>query len=98
MTAPFLVRCCLGAIACASGCTWSLCWAEEPAAVDEPTANSAAVVIVEHARFTVLTPELIRMEWSADGRFEDRASLVFINRRLPVPRFQHVIADDKSKV
>jgi alpha-glucosidase len=47
------------------------------------------VVIVEHARFTVLTPELIRMEWSADGRFEDRASLVFINRRLPVPQFSH---------
>ncbi len=40
-----------------------------------------------HARFTVLTPQLIRMEWSADGKFEDHASLVFINRRLPVPKF-----------
>jgi alpha-glucosidase len=30
---------------------------------------------------------MIRMEWAADRRFEDRPSLVFINRRLPVPKF-----------
>jgi len=41
------------------------------------------------ARFTVLAPELIRMEWAADGRFEDHASFVFLNRRLPVPPFEH---------
>jgi alpha-glucosidase len=28
------------------------------------------------------------MEWAADGKFEDHASLVFLNRRLPVPKFQ----------
>ena len=28
------------------------------------------------------------MEWSEDGKFEDRASLVFINRRLPVPPYR----------
>ncbi len=27
------------------------------------------------------------MEWAADGKFEDRASLVFLNRKLPVPEF-----------
>ena len=43
---------------------------------------------VGNARFTVLTPELIRMEWAADGKFEDHASFVFINRRLPVPKFE----------
>jgi alpha-glucosidase len=41
-----------------------------------------------NARFTVLTPELIRMEWAADGKFEDHASLVFLNRRLAVPKFE----------
>jgi hypothetical protein len=51
------------------------------------TAAAAAIVIKGHARFTVLTPQLIRMEWSADGKFEDRPSLVFINRRMPVPAF-----------
>jgi alpha-glucosidase len=54
---------------------------------DNPVADPKAVVVAGHARFTVLTPQLIRMEWSADGRFEDHASFVFINRRLPVPKF-----------
>ncbi|MGA7342438.1 MAG: TIM-barrel domain-containing protein [Terracidiphilus sp.] len=55
---------------------------------DDPVADPEAVVIAGHARFTVLTPQLIRMEWSADGKFEDHASFVFINRRLPVPKFE----------
>lgn len=55
----------------------------------DPHANPAAIVTFGHARFTVLTPQLIRMEWSADDRFEDRASLVFLNRRLSVPQFTH---------
>ena len=52
-------------------------------------ADPKAVVTVENARFTVLTPQLIRMEWSADGKFEDHASFAFINRKLPVPKFEH---------
>jgi alpha-glucosidase len=54
---------------------------------DNPVADPKATVTLGHARFTVLTPQLIRMEWAADGKFEDHASFVFINRRLPVPRF-----------
>ncbi len=53
----------------------------------DPVANPKAVVTEGNARFTVLTPELIRMEWSTDGKFIDSPSLVFINRRLPVPEF-----------
>ncbi len=53
-----------------------------------PVADPKAVVQFGNARFTVLTPQLIRMEWSASGKFEDRASLVFLNRRLPVPKFE----------
>ncbi len=56
-------------------------------AVDNPLADPKAVVTVGNARFTVLTPQLIRMEWSATGKFEDHASFVFINRKLPVPKF-----------
>ena len=55
---------------------------------NHPVADPKAIVISGQARFTVLTPQLIRMEWSASGRFEDHASLVFINRRLPVPKFK----------
>ncbi|MGA8151364.1 MAG: TIM-barrel domain-containing protein [Terriglobales bacterium] len=54
-----------------------------------PVADHRAQVVDGHTRFTVLTPQLIRMEWAADGKFEDHASLVFINRHLPVPHFEH---------
>ena len=57
-------------------------------AAENPVADPRAVVVLGNARFTVLTPELIRMEWAADGKFEDHASFVFINRRLPVPKFE----------
>ena len=56
--------------------------------VNNSVADPRAVVTVGNARFTVLTPQLIRMEWAADGKFEDHASLVFLNRRLPVPKFE----------
>ena len=52
-----------------------------------PVADPKAIVTVGKARFTVLTPQLIRMEWAADGKFEDHASFVFLNRRLTVPKF-----------
>jgi alpha-glucosidase (family GH31 glycosyl hydrolase) len=55
----------------------------------DPVADPRAVVTTAHARFTILTPQLIRMEWAADGKFEDHASLAFLNRRLPVPEFTH---------
>jgi alpha-glucosidase len=55
--------------------------------VYNPVADPKSVVTVGNARFTVLTPELIRMEWAADGKFEDHASFVFLNRRMPVPKF-----------
>ena len=61
-----------------------------PASAEEtwnPVADPRAVVVEKSARFTVLTPRLIRMEWAADGHFEDHASLVFVNRRLTVPDF-----------
>jgi alpha-glucosidase len=63
-------------------------------AVHSPLADPKAIVSLGNARFTVLTPALIRMEWSADGRFEDSPSPVFINRRLPVPRFHRKLSDD----
>jgi alpha-glucosidase (family GH31 glycosyl hydrolase) len=55
--------------------------------ITNPIADPRAVVVVGKARFTVLTPETIRMEWAADGKFENHASFVFINRHLPVPKF-----------
>lgn len=53
-----------------------------------PEAAPEAVVQREQVRFTILTPSLIRLEWNPGGHFIDASSLVFVNRRLPVPRFQ----------
>lgn len=52
-----------------------------------PVASGQAVVVQGHARFTVLTSRLIRMEWAEDGVFEDRATLGVVNRCLEVPSF-----------
>jgi alpha-glucosidase len=57
----------------------------------KPVASQDAMVELGRVRFTVLTSRLIRMEWAADGKFEDHASLVFLNRRLPVPSFKKSI-------
>ena len=62
----------------------------------DPIADPKAIVRVGNARFTVLTPQLIRMEWAADGKFEDHASLVFLNRHLPVPKFAVSTTDGGS--
>ena len=62
--------------------------AEEGTMHANPKAAPEATVVCGNARFTVLTDRLIRMEWSEDGIFEDRASLAVINRELPVPAFR----------
>ena len=59
----------------------------------DPVANPQAVITSGSARFTVLTPEMIRIQYSADGRFEDRATFGVVNRRLPVPAFKQTQKD-----
>ena len=45
-----------------------------------PVANPENVVSCTHARFTLLTPRLIRLEWSETGPFEDRGTYAFPTR------------------
>jgi alpha-glucosidase len=54
----------------------------------DPVASPEAIVRSGDARFTVLTDRMIRMEWASDGRFEDRGTIVVVNRRLGVPAFR----------
>ena len=58
--------------------------------VSNPVADPAAMVVSGNMRFTVLTPEMIRIEWRSgnDKNFEDNATFAVINRRLPVPQYQ----------
>ena len=53
----------------------------------DPAAHPQAVVREGKARFTILTPELIRIQYSNKEQFEDRATFAVVNRRLPVPPF-----------
>lgn len=53
----------------------------------QPKADPKAVVVCGGARFTVLTPQMIRVEYSAASRFEDRPTFTVVNRRLPVPQY-----------
>ncbi len=54
-----------------------------------PAANPAAVVTEGSARFTVLTPEMIRIEYSDSAIFEDRATFTVSNRYFDtVPRYE----------
>ena len=55
---------------------------------DNPLSKPEATVVSGNARFTVLTPEMIRIEYSDKGMFEDRATFAVINRSLDVPPFE----------
>ena len=53
-------------------------------AVPNPKPNPDSVVQIGKARFTVLTENLVRMEW---GGMVDAATFTFINRNLPTPKY-----------
>ena len=54
---------------------------------NNPQANPEAVVTSGKARFTVLTPEMIRIEYSDKGCFEDRAKLKEVNGNVAMPKY-----------
>ena len=53
-----------------------------------------AVIRGESYRITVLTPSLLRLEYSETGDFEDRATQAVINRDFPVSRFSVAQSSD----
>ena len=59
----------------------------------DPVADSAAIVVSGNARFTVLTSQMIRIQYSQSALFEDRATFGIVNRRLPVPEFTTETSD-----
>ncbi len=68
------------------------------AAGNDPVAAPEAMVVCGNARFTILTPQLIRMEWSEDGVFEDNATLGITNRRLDVPSFRKSVGKNSVTI
>lgn len=65
------------------------CGTSTPKNLDpSPVASQDAVVESGNMRFTVLTPEMIRVEYSPAGKFEDRATFAVINRNTPTPEYK----------
>lgn len=54
------------------------------AMAQNPCARKEAIVVSGNARFAVLTPEMIRIEYSDKGIFEDRATFAIQNRQMDV--------------
>lgn len=52
-----------------------------------PLAPEASIITGDTYRITVLTERLLRLEYSADGVFEDRATQIVLNRNFPTPEF-----------
>src|SRR5919107_527720 len=63
-----------------------------------PRAHPDAVVQGDQWRITVLAGGLVRLEWSEDGEFEDRASTFALHRDLPVPEFELVDGETALEV
>lgn len=61
----------------------------------EGHAEDAAIIQGEKYRFTILTEEMIRLEYCEDGKFEDRATQCVIDRKFKVPEYQ-VIENEES--
>lgn len=58
--------------------------------------KDSAIVQGDHYRFTVLTSQLIRMEYSIKGEFEDRPTQSVVNRDFPLVNFR--VIDEESRL
>ncbi|MBN1485790.1 MAG: alpha-glucosidase, partial [Chloroflexia bacterium] len=65
----------------------------------QPLAHPQSIVVAERARFTVLTPCLLRLEWSETGQWEDRSSYAFPDRYNPQPpKFNAALQEDELAI
>ena len=60
----------------------------------DPVANPKNIVSMGGARFTVLTPRLLRLEWSEVGLWEDRATFAFPVRNGPAQAYETWLEGD----
>lgn len=60
-----------------------------------PAANPRAIVLGPGVRFTVLTEQVLRLEYDPAEHFEDRPSQIFWYRQQPVPPFTVTVEADQ---
>lgn len=63
-----------------------------------PLAKPQAMVQGDCYRFTVLTPNLIRLEYNENGLFEDRSTQTVLNRNFDVPHFRVIDTSDRLQI
>src|SRR5258708_9286812 len=63
-----------------------------------PVANVNSMITHGQARFTLLTPRLIRLEWSPTCQFEDRGTYAFPNRQAEPPAFVQALSGTQLKI
>jgi alpha-glucosidase (family GH31 glycosyl hydrolase) len=63
-----------------------------------PIARPKSVLAGDHWRITVLLDGLLRLEWSDDGGFEDRASTFAVCRDHPTPVFTVNESDEQLEI
>jgi glycosyl hydrolase family 31/ricin-type beta-trefoil lectin protein/uncharacterized protein DUF5110/carbohydrate binding protein with CBM6 domain len=64
-------------------------------AVPASAAGAAATAVVDgSARFQVLTPTLIRMEYAGDGAFQDATTFNAVDRSQPAPAYTTTVTAD----
>ncbi|MDN6193856.1 MAG: DUF5110 domain-containing protein [Alkalibacterium sp.] len=64
----------------------------------EPKAPVESQIIWENYRFTILTTALFRLEYNANGDFEDHATQVVLNRNFNTPEFKKKENDDYIEI
>ncbi len=66
--------------------------AARPARVEATQASARSGIVVDgRARFQVITPSVIRMEYAADGRFENRPTMTVPRTSAAVPRYTSTV-------
>ncbi|MDI5965494.1 ricin-type beta-trefoil lectin domain protein [Streptantibioticus silvisoli] len=59
------------------------------------TAQAATSTVIDgNARFEVLTPTLVRLEYAGDGAFQDAGTFNAVNRSFPVPSYTTDVTAD----
>jgi alpha-glucosidase (family GH31 glycosyl hydrolase) len=87
----------LGVVALATATVAAVASPASEAATAAPAASTTTVVD-GHARFEVLTPTLIRLEYAGDDRFQDATTFTAINRSLPAPAFTTDVANGYREI
>ena len=64
----------------------------------QPVADPNATVVADSARFTIFTTRLIRLEYAANGRFQDNPSQPFWYRKQPVPAFEQSVVNGRLHI